>query len=212
MTITLTTTVTVALIDAHEVVTRGLRADFARAGQPIEVRGTFHDVRRFLRADLTVDVVVLDLDLREASALSWIGLLVQRGHRVLLYTAEQRPVPLRAAVAAGVSGVLLKSDPLRTVADAILGASAGDFVASGPLAITLVTDPALVTELSEQQLGVLRGIDQGLDRRAVARLQNIGQSTVKEYLTRVREKYRAKGVYAGNSHHLTKMARDEGYL
>jgi DNA-directed RNA polymerase specialized sigma24 family protein len=69
-----------------------------------------------------------------------------------------------------------------------------------------------VTDLSEQQRQVLQCIDEGLDYRATARVMNISDNTVKEYLARIRDKYREQGHTPGNSHHLTKLAYDEGHL
>lgn len=212
MTQTSVDSVAVAIIDHHEVVRRGLRAELMLADHAFCLCGEFSSVDAFLAAEHEADVVVLDLNLGGASALPWIKQLVECGYRVMIYTDEQRPVPLRAAVHAGVAGVLLKADPLGTVTAAIRRAAAGEFVVSSPLAAALIADPARVTALSEQQVQVLRWIDAGLDLRGVARTQNIGMGTVKEHLARVRAKYRAKGIEAGNSHHLTRMARDEGHL
>ena len=69
------------------------------------------------------DVLVLDLYLGrdDVPTTPWIPRLVAWGAPVLLCTSSEFPVPVRQAVAAGASGLVLKSDPF----DALL-AGAGD--------------------------------------------------------------------------------------
>lgn len=201
---------TIALIDCHEVVRKGLSVELRRVGEACAVSTDWRSLGEFVNSGARADVVVWDGDLRDPAALADIGRLAGRGCRVLLYTDEHRPVPLRAAVRAGVAGVLSKDDPLSAVTTAILVTEG--FVSSGPRMAALLTDPTLVTPLSGQQCEVLRCIGEGLDLRAVARVLDVGMGTIKEHLARVRAKYRAKGVHAGNSHHLVRLARDEGHF
>lgn len=131
---------------------------------------------------------------------------------VLVYTTEERPVPLRRAVEAGASGVLLEADPLEAVVAAVRASVAGEFVCSGPLAHALLADTSRVAELSERQVQVLEALDEGLGYRAAGRSLGISEGVVKTHLARIREKYRYSGVEPGNSHHLTRLAFDDGYL
>lgn len=202
----------IAIIDDHPVVASGVLRHLESSGARIAVVAETRTVEEFLALDHPVDVVLLDLHLSQGIAYDHIPRLADIGCKVLIYTTEQRPVPLRKAVEAGAVGVVLKGDPLPTVVDAVATVVAGGFYVSGPLAAALIHDPSLVTDLSQQQQQILRCIDEGLDYRAVARVNGIGINTVKEHLARVRDKLRLRGIEPGNAHHLTRRARDEGHL
>ncbi|MFT4188756.1 MAG: response regulator transcription factor [Aeromicrobium sp.] len=204
--------ITVATIDNHPVVREGLAEHLQRNDPEIQVVSSATTVEEYLDGEHRADVVLLDLLLSEGDSLGHIPALLDTGALVLMYTTEERAVPLRRAVAAGASGVLLKSDPLRTVVTAIHQAADGEFCVSGPLANALLTDPQIVANLSERQVQVLRAIDEGLDYRATARVLGVSEGVVKTHLTRIREKYRSVGIKVGNSHHLTRLATDDGYL
>jgi len=205
------TAVTLAIVDDHEIVRAGVELYLQRARPDVRIVASVSTVAD-LPADAAPALVILDLVLRDGQSLDEIPALIERGSRVLLYTSEERPVPLRRAVDLGVSGVLLKGDPMATIDEGLTLALAGQFYVSGPLAHALVTDPDVVSDLSEQQRQVLQCIDEGLDYRATARVMNISANTVKEYLARIRDKYRERGLYPGNSHHLTRLAHEEGHL
>jgi DNA-binding NarL/FixJ family response regulator len=202
---------TLAIIDDHEIVREGVELYLQRARPETRVVASVSSVSE-LPAGPVPDVVLLDLMLRDGQSLDEVPALVARGSRVLLYTSEERPVPLRRAVELGVSGVLLKGDPVTTINEGIAMALDGQFYVSGPLAHALITDPTLVSDLSDQQRQVLQCIDEGLDYRATARVMNISGNTVKEYLSRIRDKYRERGFHPGNSHHLTRLAQEEGHI
>ena len=203
---------TLATIDNHPVVRAGVEAHIRQVAADIEVVASVDSVEEFLDSGVSAQVVLLDLLLRDGPSTASIPALLATGARVLVYTTEERPVPLREAMTTGASGVLLKNDPLHTVVDGIHMAMAGEFCCSGPMAHALITDDSLVVELSEQQRQVLQCLDEGLDYRATGRVMGISEGTVKTYLSRIREKYRAFGVEPGNSHHLTKQAFEQGHI
>lgn len=204
--------VTVATIDNHAVVRAGVEAHIRQVTGHIEVVASTDTVAGYRQTGITADVVLLDLLLQHGTSLDAIGDLVASGSRVLVYTTEERPVPLRRAVAEGAHGVLLKSDPLHTVVEAIRMTMAGQFCCSGPMAHALLADTSLAVDLSDQQRQVLQCLDEGLDYRATSRVMNISEGSVKTYLARIRDKYRAQGIEPGNSHHLTRRAFEEGHL
>lgn len=202
---------TVGVVDDHAIVREGV-AQYLSSHLPSAKVTVSVDSVAALLAEPATDVVILDLVLRDGRSVEELPQLVARGSRVLLYSSEERPVPLRRAVKLGASGVLLKGDPVTTIVEGVLTAYEGEFYVSGPLAHALITDTNLVTDLSEQQRQVLQCIDEGLDYRATARVMNISGNTVKEYLARIRDKYRELGFQPGNSHHLTRLAYEEGHI
>lgn len=202
----------VATIDNHEIVRDGIAARLASAGTGLEIVASTATVEEFLRLGVPADVVLLDLMLESGSSLPWISELTRTGARVLVYTTEERPVPLRRAVEHGASGVLLKSDPAATVVSAVHDAVAGEFCCSGPTAHALLSDGSTVADLSPRQVQILRGLDEGLDYRHVAAAIGCSEATVKEQLRRTRDKFRNIGLEPGNSHHLTYLAEQQGHL
>lgn len=204
-------TIRVGTIDDHEIVRDGVAARIAEAAPDITVVASVESVEQFSALGVVADVVLLDLMLATGSALGEIPGLVDLGVRVLLYTTEERPVPLRNAVALGVSGVLLKSDPPATMVEAIRHAVAGEFACSGSTAHALLNSGS-VARLSPRQVEILRALDQGMDYRQVAKHVGCSEGAVKTHLQRIREKFRNIGVEPGNSHHLTHLATQQGHL
>lgn len=203
---------TLATIDNHAVVRAGVVAHIQQVAPEIDVIASTDTVEEYLEWGGSADVVLLDLLLTDGPSTPHIPGLVESGAKVLIYTTEERPAPLRQAVAAGATGVLLKSDPLHSVVLGIRMAMAGEFCVSGPLAHAMLTDETLFIELSEQQRQVLQCLDEGLDYRATGRIMGISEGTVKTYLARVREKFRASGLEPGNAHHLTRQAFHQGHI
>lgn len=201
----------VAVVDNHEVVREGVVSRFAATEQMTVVLagGTVEEVTT---SSAGVDVVILDLWLAEGDSIGGIDALVARGAKVLLYTSEERPVPLRRAIEAGASGLLLKSDPLDAVVAGIEAAMDGEFCCSGTLAHALLTDDGLVAELSARQVEILQALADGLDYRSTARLLNISEGSVKTQLARVREKFRRNGIEPMNSTDMIRLARRQGDL
>ncbi|GAA4696614.1 response regulator transcription factor [Nocardioides nanhaiensis] len=200
-----------ATVDNHEVVREGVAARISAVAPQIEVVASTGTVEELLALDAEPTVVLLDLWLEEGDSLAHIPVLTART-RVLLYTTEQRPVPLRAAVSLGASGLSLKSDPLDSVVEGVGSVAAGEFFCSGALAHALLTDQRAVAELSDRQVEILQALSDGLDYRGVAALLDCSQGAVKTHLSRVRDKFEAIGHQPGNSHHLTRLATEQGYL
>lgn len=203
----------VGAIDNHPVVLEGVRSALARVATDLELVAIAASVDELLAAEPELDVVLLDLHLPgEPPAEEAVAKLVERGIVVLLFTAEERPVPVRRAIEAGAAGLVLKVDPVERLAQTIRDAVAGEVACSGPLAAMLLTDENLGARLSDRQIEILRSVSQGLPYRLVARQLGIGEATVREHLARAAEAYRQGGVEPGNVHGLISRARSEGHL
>lgn len=205
-------TIRVATIDNHEIVRDGVTARLVAQGPEIEIVASTASVEEFCRLEIRADVVLLDLVLESGPSFEWIPVLVESGARVLLYTTEERPVPLRRAVQLGVSGVLLKSHPPATMVAAVRSAMAGEFCCSGPTAHALLTDDTTVADLSDRQVQILRALDEGLDYRQTATLLGVSEASVRTHLQRIRDKFRKLGIEPGNAHHLTRLATQQGHI
>lgn len=201
----------VAVVDNHEVVREGVASRLGAADDLTVVAAT-GTVEELVASGVETDVVLLDLWLDDGASTSAIPMLTDTGTTVLLYTSEERPVPLRRAVAAGVAGVLLKSDPLDTVADGVRRAAGGDFYCSGTLAHALLTDDSTVADLSGRQVEILQALADGHDYRGAARLLSLTEGSLKTYLARARERFRSIGIQPGNAMDLVRLAKRQGHL
>lgn len=211
----------VGAIDNHPVVLAGVGAALAQAAPDMSLVAIAGSVDELLAkaaeqsADGTagLDVVLLDMRIPDQPpAEDSVARLVERDYVVLLFTAEERPVPVRRAIAAGAAGLVLKVDPIETIAQAIRDAVAGELACSSQLAAMLLTDDAIGTRLSTRQIEILESVSTGLPYRLVARDLGISEVTVREHLARAARSYRDGGVDTGNVHGLISQARADGHL
>lgn len=203
-----------AAIDNHPVVLRGIGAVITEADPTITLAALALSVDELFAHDPGhLDVALLDLGIPGArSPEDNVRALVERDVKVLIYTSEERPVPVRRAIRAGADGLLLKIDPVESIIEAIHDVVAGRMACSGPLAHALLTDPDLAAGISERQVEILRAVSDGLPYKSVARRLGISESTVREHLNRAVAAYRARGVDPGNAHGLVSQARRDGHL
>lgn len=135
--------ISIAVADRHPMVVDGIaslvRSDgnYAWLGSAVTWPSLIHLVA--LQAHGGPAVAVIEPAIGPSRELGeGIQGLIELGVRVVLNTADQRPVPIRRAVAAGAIGVVLKSDPREAMAAAIHSAAAGAFFTSSEWAQRLV--------------------------------------------------------------------------
>ncbi|MBJ7357269.1 response regulator transcription factor [Nocardioides sp.] len=210
----MTPPITVAAIDDHPVVLRGVQALLAASDPGLDVVAIVGSVDELLEGPgADAQVVLLDLGRPEArSPHDEVSDLVTETRKVLIFTSEDRPVPIAAAIQAGASGLVLKADPEESLARAIRRAVAGELVFSGPVANALVQQSDLVLTLSARQVEILELIASGVPRRSIARRLAISENTVGEYLKRIVTSYREQGVVLGNAHSIVRQAQLDGFL
>jgi DNA-binding NarL/FixJ family response regulator len=207
-------TITVAAIDDHPIVLRGIQAVLADSDPDIELVAIVGSIADLLDGPgRDADVVLLDLGRPDARPPAQeVAQLVAEGFKVLVFTGEDRPVPIAAAIKAGASGLVLKADPEGVLARALRGAVAGELVCSGPVANALVAQRELVVHLSARQVEILELIADGVPRRSIARRLAISENTLAEYLKRIVASYRAQGVDLGNAHSIVAQVQRDGHI
>lgn len=100
----------------------------------IEFAGSFDSVESFLKATPQCDVVLLDLhmpgvgDITRMQGGGAVRTLCEAGWSVLIYSNENRREVLAGCVAMGARGVVAKSEPLSSVANAIESVTKGEIV------------------------------------------------------------------------------------
>ena len=138
------------------------------------------------------DVAVLDIDLPGMDGLTAAGELHERlpNCRCLILTSLGRPGHLRRALAAHVSGFILKDAPPDRLAEAIRGVASGCRVIDPQLA--LAAWDSKECPLTPREAEVLRLASEGAEVTEIAARLYLSAGTVRNYLTTVVTKLNAR--------------------
>lgn len=207
--------VRVAVVDDHRMVLDGLAAWLEQGSATISVVAAVDSWAALLRHPAhPCDVVLLDLDLGDGIPLdAKVSTLLSAGSRVVVVSTFADPPRVRAAVDAGVSGYVPKTEPAAVLVDAVLEAAAGRPVHTEDLAYLLLADSTGVQPaLSAQERRALRLYASGLPLKSVARHLNVKYATAKSYIDRARDKYEAAGRHGRGKLDLHRLAKEDGLL
>jgi two-component system response regulator DesR len=153
------------------------------------------------------DVAVLDIEMPAASGIEVASQLSQSGFpgKVVIVTTFDRPGYLRAAMAAGASGFLLKDAPAADLARAIRQVAAGKRVVDPSLAAAaLAQGDSPLTERETEVLGAAAGHDAIAD---IAGRLHLSNGTVRNHLSAAIQKLGAR-----NRAEAVEMAQRKGWL
>jgi DNA-binding NarL/FixJ family response regulator len=209
-----TTPVTIAVIDDHPIVLWGIsRAVDRLPGVKITRVATSIDEVLHHQTDHP-DVALLDLDLGDGTdPAENIRRLLKAGSAVVIFTATAHPSVVRAAMRAGASGYVPKTDDFDDLATAIHAAAQGTGWVSPQLAFVLLTDDAPDRPaLTAREMEALRLYASGMPMRIVARRMGVAVETAKQYVDRVRVKYQHVGRAANTKVELYRRAVEDGIL
>ena len=201
-----------SIIDDHELVREGLRV-------LIESQET--DRYRIVYAGGSVEqaiasgpeIALLDVELApgEKDVARNCADLVQAGVGVLLISAHDDAVAIRAGLNAGALGFVPKRVTYAELQEGLGAVGEGQMYLSMDLAAILAAGTD-VPDLSPRERDALRLYASGLKLAAVARRMDISPHTVKEYLDRVRAKYQQVGRPARTRTELYVEASRDGLL
>lgn len=206
--------ITVAAIDDHPIVLRGL-ADLLQGVEDFTLVGTANSIDSLLAGPgSSAQVALLDLDLGDGTEPpDNIQRLLAVDCAVVVFSAAAEPATVRDAMRAGASGFVPKTDDVEDLATAIRAAAVGTGWISPQLAFLLLTDDAPdKPALSPQELEALRLYATGMPLKTVARRMGLSPETAKQYIDRVRLKYRRVGRDATTKVDLYKRAVEDGHL
>jgi DNA-binding NarL/FixJ family response regulator len=211
----MTSVIKVAAIDDHPIVLEAFASWVTAAESGIRMVGTATTVHGLLSGPgRDADVVLLDLDLGDGTPIERnIAAILAAGPAVLVLSASDKPLAVRAAMRAGALGYVLKNEATGQVRAAIKAVAAGKDWVSPRLAYIFATDDAADRPaLSTQETRALRLYATGMPMKLVARRMTISEETVKQYVGRVREKYAHAGRAAPTKLDLYYRAVEDGHL
>ncbi len=203
----------VVLVDDHEIVAIALEHALATVPE-LTYGGVAATVDELFELVPHPELVVLDLRLADGSSpIGNVERLVAAGAKVVAFTSGENPYMVRLAARAPVLGVVRKSAPISTLVDTLLRGADGEPVMSTELASAMDSDPDLDRAgLSPQEQQVLTMFATGVKAVAVASAVGIAESTVEDYVRRIRVKYARIGRPAHTKVDLYKRAIEDGFL
>ncbi len=190
-------TVSVFLLDDHEIVRRGLRELLELSGdiRVVGESGSAQEAERRIPA-LRPDVSVLDARLPDGSGIDVCRNIraVDPTLRAIILTSYDDDQALRAAVLAGACGYVLKDIKGTDLVTAIRRVAAGEQLMSGEVVARVRTslgessvDPRL-RSLTPQERRILEHIAEGMTNRQIAEDMFLAEKTVKNYVTSILDK------------------------
>ena len=153
------------------------------------------------------DIAIIDIDLPGLDGLSAAAELHEElpSCRTLILTNLSRAGTLRRALAAHVSGYMLKDAPPEQLATAIRNIAGGRRVIDPQLAVSAWESSQ--NPLSPREHEVLRRAAEGLDPTEIAAVMHLSVGTVRNYLTTIVTKLNAR-----NRVDAIKSAYEAGWL
>lgn len=205
-------TARLVIIDDHELVREGLRVLIeSQPHAPVSVVYGGESVDGAMNAD--ADVALLDVHLgpNSADVATNCRRLTAAGIGVLLISAFDDSAAIRAGLSVGALGFVPKRVSYRELSAALESVIADEMYLSVDLA-SMLAAAVDVPELSPRERDALRLYASGLTLVAVAADMGISPHTAKEYLDRVRAKYRQVGRPASTRTDLFVQASRDGLL
>ena len=211
----MTGVIDVAAVDDHPIILDSV-AGWVRSDEgDIRVVATAATVDALLAGPgRDAHVVLLDLGLGDGTTVAGnVTAILAAGPAVLVLSASEQPLAVRAAIHAGARGYALKNEQASQIRAAIREVAAGRDWISPRLAYILATDNDIDRPtLSQQERRALQLYATGMPMKSVAKLMTISEETVKQYLGRVRKKYSVAGRDAPTKLELYHRAVEDGHL
>lgn len=188
------TTIDIVVAEDHALVRAGLRLMLSRhprlrwVGEAADGVAALERVRA-----LRPQVLVLDLGLPRLDGLQVMQALAEENlpTRVLVVTARQDPVSVRAALGLGAHGYLLKTDDADALLSALLTVAGGGCHVSPELAGVFEADPADGAEresLTSREEDIARRVGQGHSSKRIGLDLGISEHTVRKHRENIARK------------------------
>jgi DNA-binding NarL/FixJ family response regulator len=197
----------VLIADDQPLVRKGLRASFDDAPDIVVVGEAANGIDAVRRVrEMDPDVVLMDINMPRMDGLQStkeIGRMAGDGTKVLILTMFDLDEYVFKALRFGARGFVLKDAPTEKLVEAVREVASGDGMLSPSVTRRLIEEfarrPALdstvapgVVDLTQRELDVLRFLIPGHRNEDIAKMLDIGESTVKSH---VQHLYHKLGVH-----------------
>jgi DNA-binding NarL/FixJ family response regulator len=184
-----------AVVDDHRMLLTALSEWIRGAADDIQVVAAVASWPALLaHPEFPVDVVLLDLDLRDDLPVSVkLRALDTVGARTVLMSTYSEPEVVREALAAGALGYVVKSESTETIVLALHAAIAGETFVSARLRSQLDRAPQTVS-LSPQERRIMALYSTGESAKRIATLLDVTEQTARTHLKRIRARHLAAGI------------------
>lgn len=179
-------TLSVAVLDDHEVVLEGLRRALERYGVDVMVSETTAEPYLLAVARLQPQVCLVDLRLGgDTSGLDVVAECkrVAPASRVAVLTSNEDPRAAASAIAAGASGYLLKDIAMVQLVERLGAVRDGNLVLDERVVEGVLRPAAPMRRPQDRQL--LKLVAAGLTNREIGGQMHLSPHTVKEYLSKL---------------------------
>ncbi len=189
------TIVRVFIVDDHDVVRLGLRAYLDEQpgllwiGEAEEGEAALGELDRLAALDELPDVVLMDLVMRGQDGITTTREIRERFPtvQVVAVTSFGESQRIRAALAAGAAGYVMKDSDVDEIAQAIRSAAVGTAHLDATTERTL-SEADDTHPLTAREREVLVLVAQGLSNRQLARALSLSERTVQTHLTSIMRK------------------------
>lgn len=188
------TTISVGLLDDHEIVLEGLTRTLERAGFAVVVAcsGAQDFIDRVRVATPTVCIVDARLG-NGPNGIDAIPHILQASprSRVAILTSSEDGALAARAVQAGATGFIIKDASTSVLIDRLRAVAHGDVTIDSRVAQS-VLQPATRTSLTKSEVDLLRLVAEGLTNQQIASRLELSAHTIKEYLAKIMRKLDTK--------------------
>lgn len=204
----------IAVVDNLDVVRRGVSTLALTHPRLVRSVATYSHPRDVDLLSTPPRVVVLDywLGREDEPSTPYIQAMKEWSGRVVLYTSEIAPAPLRTALELGVDGLSLKIDGLDALAGVIAQVAEGQAAWSGPIARAIVTDEVVMARLTPREIQVVRALASGLSVPEIAELLGTGVNTVKRQVETAKRRFADVAGVRLNAAGVIREATRDGYV
>jgi two-component system, NarL family, nitrate/nitrite response regulator NarL len=205
--------VDVAVVDDEEILLVHIAEWIALGGDVARVALTARTIDDLLRRPRTVDIVLLDLLLRDdRNPADNVRRLVAEGYTVIAMSTRDHAIRIRDAIAAGAHSYVRKARESAEVHAAVQAAVTGMPYTSRVHAAVIESAEHPAVALSVQEREALRLYASGMTISQTAARMHVNSSTAKSYIDRARRKYEGAGRAAHTKIDLRRRAAEDGIL
>lgn len=165
------------------------------AKMDVQIAESLDEAAQMLQSDGSFDVVLLDLNMPGMNGVAGLkrAIRLNEGKPVAILTGNASPRMMQEIMASGAAGIILKTTPLRTLANAIRFMHAGERYL--PMELIQMTQASSGSngrgDLSSKEMDVLTHLAEGLSNKEIANELQIAEATVKMHVTSICRKISA---------------------